>query len=199
MESGAHGESGTATPHRERAILDAATKVFLRFGYRKTSMDEAARAAGLSRQGLYLHFPTKQALFHAVLERMVERVRAAALAALAREDTALERRLADAVSALNGEAAGASSSTLAELLRTATTLGGPLLEGLHDDVTAAVADLLRRTGVAALWQDAGLSAEQLAEHLYLMASAVASSDSTAAEQRAALDVAARLVTRGHPG
>lgn len=44
--------------------------MFLRFGYRNTSMHEVARAAGLSRQGSYLRSATEQALFHAVIERM---------------------------------------------------------------------------------------------------------------------------------
>ncbi len=45
-------------PARRESILQAAVGVFLRYGYKKTSMDDLARAAGLSRQGLYLHFAT---------------------------------------------------------------------------------------------------------------------------------------------
>ncbi len=41
---------------RQAAVLEAAVGVFARYGYRKTSMDEVARAAGVSRQGLYLQF-----------------------------------------------------------------------------------------------------------------------------------------------
>jgi len=37
---------------RRRRLLDVALATFLRFGFRKTSMEEVARAAGLSRQGL---------------------------------------------------------------------------------------------------------------------------------------------------
>jgi AcrR family transcriptional regulator len=47
---------------RRRALLDAALAVFSRYGYQKTSMDEVARSAQLSRQGLYLHFATKEEL-----------------------------------------------------------------------------------------------------------------------------------------
>ena len=39
---------------RREALLEAAVGVFARYGFRKTSMDEVARAAGVSRQGLYL-------------------------------------------------------------------------------------------------------------------------------------------------
>ena len=51
----------TDDPRRSR-LLEAALGVFLRYGYKKTSMDEVARAADLSRQGLYLHFATKGAV-----------------------------------------------------------------------------------------------------------------------------------------
>src|SRR5262245_29785734 len=53
------GETG----ERQEAIFAAAIAIFLRFGFKKTSMDDLARAAGLSRQGLYLHFASKDALF----------------------------------------------------------------------------------------------------------------------------------------
>ena len=49
----------TDDPRRSR-VLEAALGVFLRYGFRKTSMDEVARAADLSRQGLYLQFATKE-------------------------------------------------------------------------------------------------------------------------------------------
>lgn len=46
-------------------ILDAALPVFVRFGFRKTSMADIARAAGISRASLYLSFSSKEELFRA--------------------------------------------------------------------------------------------------------------------------------------
>ncbi|PDS80596.1 TetR family transcriptional regulator [Rhizobium sp. L43] len=46
-------------------ILDAALPVFVRFGFRKTSMADIARAAGISRASLYLSFNSKEELFRA--------------------------------------------------------------------------------------------------------------------------------------
>lgn len=46
-------------------ILDAALPVFVRFGFRKTSMADIARAAGISRASLYLTFSSKEELFRA--------------------------------------------------------------------------------------------------------------------------------------
>ena len=46
-------------------ILDAALPVFVRFGFRKSSMSDIARAAGISRAALYLCFSSKEDLFRA--------------------------------------------------------------------------------------------------------------------------------------
>lgn len=48
---------------RTQAILEAAWPVFSTYGYRKTSMDDIARAAGMSRPALYLHFRNKEDVF----------------------------------------------------------------------------------------------------------------------------------------
>ena len=54
------------------SILDAALKVFGRFGYKKTSLAEVARAAGLSKQGLYLHFRSKELLFKCTIQKYLD-------------------------------------------------------------------------------------------------------------------------------
>src|SRR3982075_4056713 len=61
------------SPQRE-AILTAATATFLRYGFKKTSMDDVAQAAGVSRQGLYLYFETKDVLFSEALQCLVSRM-----------------------------------------------------------------------------------------------------------------------------
>jgi TetR/AcrR family transcriptional regulator, mexJK operon transcriptional repressor len=48
---------------KRRAILDAATTVFLRQGYLGTSMDEIAALAAVSKQTVYKHFSDKKSLF----------------------------------------------------------------------------------------------------------------------------------------
>ena len=62
-------------------ILDAATAVFRRHGFRRSSIEQAAEAAGLTRQALYHHFRSKEALFRAVIERLHESALAAEIAA----------------------------------------------------------------------------------------------------------------------
>lgn len=48
-------------------VLAGAREVFLNDGYEGASVDDIARAAGISKATLYRHFPDKAALFSAVL------------------------------------------------------------------------------------------------------------------------------------
>jgi AcrR family transcriptional regulator len=54
---------------RRGAVLSSALTTFARFGYRKTSMDEVARTARISRPGLYFLFASKEELFRAAVVR----------------------------------------------------------------------------------------------------------------------------------
>lgn len=53
---------------RRARVLAAALGAFARDGYRGAAMSEIAAAAGVTKPVLYDHFPSKQALFAAVLE-----------------------------------------------------------------------------------------------------------------------------------
>lgn len=52
---------------KRRAILDAATRLFLEHGFTATSMDAIAEAAPVSKPTLYCHFKDKGDLFGAVV------------------------------------------------------------------------------------------------------------------------------------
>jgi AcrR family transcriptional regulator len=62
-------------------ILDAAMTVFRRHGFRRSSIEQAAEAAGLTRQALYHHFDSKEALFRAVVDRLYQNSLVAEIAA----------------------------------------------------------------------------------------------------------------------
>lgn len=53
-------------------ILDAAETVAVETGAANLSLDAVAAKAGFSKGGLLYHFPTKQALLHALIERFLE-------------------------------------------------------------------------------------------------------------------------------
>lgn len=55
---------------RREVVLDAAESLFLEQGFHGTSMDELGAAAGISGPGLYRHYPSKDALLMAVLDRI---------------------------------------------------------------------------------------------------------------------------------
>jgi AcrR family transcriptional regulator len=59
---------------RER-ILDAAEELVIAHGARHLTFDGLAAQSGVSRGGLLYHFPDKEALLKAMLERLVERTR----------------------------------------------------------------------------------------------------------------------------
>ena len=65
---------------RRREILDAALACFLQYGYAKTSLDDIAQRAGISRPLLYRKFKNKEDIFGAcyddVFESLAPRVKA---------------------------------------------------------------------------------------------------------------------------
>jgi AcrR family transcriptional regulator len=112
-------------------ILDAAMRVFRRHGFRRSSIEQAAEEAGLTRQALYHHFDSKEALFRAVIERLYE-------SALAAENAAAKA----------GEEAGKSLSDIifaeisARLRQLVSSLeGSPHMEELFSEHLAQASDL----------------------------------------------------------
>jgi AcrR family transcriptional regulator len=60
---------------RHQRILDAAAEVFSAKGYHGTLVDEIAAEADTSKGGVYFHFPNKQAIFLALLDRLADILR----------------------------------------------------------------------------------------------------------------------------
>jgi AcrR family transcriptional regulator len=50
-------------------LLKTAQKLFARFGFNKTTVDEIASAAHIAKSTLYHHFESKEEIFRAVIER----------------------------------------------------------------------------------------------------------------------------------
>lgn len=59
-------------PQRREAIIEAAWSCFLQHGYAKTSLEDVAKRAGLSRPLIYLQFANKQELFICAIEKMMD-------------------------------------------------------------------------------------------------------------------------------
>lgn len=68
---------------RPDEVLDAALGLFSGQGYAGTTMDQIARAAGLSKGGVYLYFASKQEVLEGLVRRAIAPVAEAAASGLA--------------------------------------------------------------------------------------------------------------------
>lgn len=59
---------------REERLLDAAARLLVRWGYRKTTIDDVAREAGVGKGTVYLHWKDKNDLFRAAILREQRRL-----------------------------------------------------------------------------------------------------------------------------
>jgi AcrR family transcriptional regulator len=151
------------------AVLDAAIAVFARFGYRKTSMDDVARAAGVSRQGLYLSFANKEELFRRALEHSLRSQLASAVEALSCADDSLENRIIAACKEWSGRFVGSLGADAADLMCASTSLAGATLAEYESQFEAALAAAIGGTPVADRCKAAGLNIADFARALHATA------------------------------
>lgn len=83
------------TGNRIDQIADAAMRMFARYGYKRSSMDDIAREAGLAKATLYLHFKGKDDVFRAMLVLLARRIEGRC-----REVLTMDAPFADRLSAL---------------------------------------------------------------------------------------------------
>lgn len=60
---------GAKREERERRILDAAAELLQKWGYRKTTLEDIARTAGVAKGTIYLSWKTREEIFMALIER----------------------------------------------------------------------------------------------------------------------------------
>jgi len=72
-------------------ILAAALTLFLRYGVKRTSVDDVARESGIAKGTVYLYFDSKDALFTAIAERICTETLAKARKAVSEEAPLAER------------------------------------------------------------------------------------------------------------
>jgi AcrR family transcriptional regulator len=158
--------SSTATegesPTRQDEIVDAAIPIFLRFGYKKASMDAVAAAANLSRQAVYLHFLNKEALFGAVVDSLGQATRQAARVALWREGLTLDQQL---LAAFDETMPHESLELLAELLSTARELFPQSVADIDAVVVQEVTARLQGALGRRRWPVPGVTVEEAANVL----------------------------------
>jgi AcrR family transcriptional regulator len=152
----------TAALRRQDEIVDAAIPIFLRFGYKKASMDAVAAAADLSRQAVYLHFPSKEALFGAVVGSLCDSTAQTARAALWRPDLSLGEQL---LAAFDETMPQESLQLLSELLETAKALIPQSVTDMDAQMVSLISDRLRDALGRKHWPMRGVNIEQAARVL----------------------------------
>jgi AcrR family transcriptional regulator len=177
---------------RQAALLDAAVGVFARFGYRKASMDEVARAAGVSRQGLYLQFANKEELFRKALEYSLRSQLNAAVAALTQREDSLEDRLIAACDAWSGRFVGSLGSDAADLMCASTSLAGATLTHYEAQFEKALTRAFADSPLEGFCATAGLCPADLARTLHATARGLKQRCATREEFVKGMAVAARM-------
>jgi AcrR family transcriptional regulator len=154
---------------RREALLEAAVGVFARYGFRKSSMDEVARAAGVSRQGLYLLFADKEELFRKALNFKLARQLSAAVLALSQVGEPLEARLIAACDEWAGQYIGTMGADAADLMCASTTLAGDTLAHHVAQFQKALAHAIELSPLADFCTAAGVSPADAATALHATA------------------------------
>ena len=150
-------------------MLDAAIGVFARYGYRKTSMEDVARAAGISRQGLYLSFANKEELFRRAVEHSLSTQLACAITELSRAENNLETRLIAACKEWSGRFVGSLGADAADLMCASTSLAGATLAEYEWQFEEALARAIGATPMAERCAAAGLNIADFARALHATA------------------------------
>ena len=187
---------------KREAIFDAALELFGRYGYRRTSIDDIARAAGVAKGTVYLYVENKEALFRTLAQSLLDAVLSNARAAAAGRGDVAGRLLAilDAKFGFFHDMLRRSPHA-SELLDSTSRLcadvfaaGDAAYLGV---LTKAVADAVRRRELAP--RRHGLGAEEVARLLLAGAHGIDTDPArlmSSEEHRKRLDALVRVVVDG---
>jgi AcrR family transcriptional regulator len=159
----------TANDPKRARILDGALKMFLAYGFSRTTMDDIARAAELSRPALYLVFRNKTDIYRALANNLLEGSLTVARVELA-GDKPLGVRLFQVIDSalISVMAKIAESPHGAEILDMKSSLAGDVVEAWRAEMVGqfatAIAQEAGATGVDLAARD--LSPATLADMLF---------------------------------
>ena len=120
---------------KQQAILASAWQAFAAYGFRKTSMDDIAKGAAMSRPALYLHYRNKEDIFRQLAQVYYDQSEQAVTDALAGPGSVAE---------VLGKAFVVQGGDIAEAM-----LGSPHGMDLLDASTSTAGDIIQ-TGEARL-------------------------------------------------
>ena len=125
---------------RKEEIVAEAMRLFAERGYEGASMGDLAERVGLRKASLFHHFPTKDALYGAVLARLVEDVERAIMIASTSEGSFVERMdaLGDALTDTLGAQPFAARLLVREVMDDGPLIRGRLGRAVQDVLAAAL-------------------------------------------------------------
>ena len=181
-------EDGSEAGRREH-VLEAALLTFARYGYRKASMEDVARAADISRPGLYFYFASKQDLFRAAVTHALDGDVAAAGRCISDTDRPLRDRLIEAFDHWTGRYVGPITKDVAILIENNPGLIGPMATEYPKRFAKMVTDALTADTPA----DCGERAVDVARTLLSTANGIKHEASTREEFRAKMTIGIDLL------
>jgi AcrR family transcriptional regulator len=138
---------GAGNDKRTR-ILDAAQSLFLRYGVKRTALDDVVREAGIAKGTLYLYFPSKDALFAAIAERLCAEVLSKAEEAIA-SSSSITPRIVGCLDACIGSIhrLTAQSPHIAELTESKEALAATIYGAFNRKMRDLLRKVLRDGGI----------------------------------------------------
>lgn len=140
---------GTTDQLRRQRILDGAAKVLLTYGFQRTTMDDIAKAADMSRPALYLLFRNKTDIYQALAQSYFDAAVATARSVLAGAGSLEERlnaMLETSIFAMMDEFTRAPHGH--EILDMKKQLAGEIMTEWKETMTGLVAEAIERTAAA---------------------------------------------------
>lgn len=182
---------------RKDHVLSVALEVFGRYGFRKTSMDEVARAADISRQGLYLYFASKEALFRAAVRQELDNALRDAALCLDEEGVTLDNAVIAALDAWLGRFVGSMlAPDIGKLLDNSAMQLGDMVSQASAAFDALLAQAITTATTAEDRRELGVTAEEVTEILHILGRGWKFQASSRAEFVAKMSTAVRLIFAG---
>ena len=128
---------------KQKLVFDAAANVFAQYGFRRTSMNDIANAAGISRPALYLIFKNKQELFRQLAAHLQNHGIDQAISALG-EEGEISVRLVNAILAYEAiyYEPIAQSPHGAEIIDINLSIAADLMQKGHTRLVRTLADAI---------------------------------------------------------
>jgi AcrR family transcriptional regulator len=155
-------------------------------------MDDVARSAAVSRQGLYLLFANKEELFRRALDHSLRGQLASAITALSRTEASFEDRLIGACEAWSGRFVGVMGADAADLMCASTSLAGAALAEHEWQFEQAITSAIISSPLAARCAAANLDVADLALALHATARGLKQTCKTREEFQKGMTAAVRM-------